>query len=288
MANQDINIMVVDDDETNRFCTKINLEIIGYNNFHEADDGVTCLEYLENNHDIDIILLDRMMNNLNGVPTLRKIRENPAYDNIIVMFQTGEITEEKLQECMDAGSLYLIEKPYDDKILFNFLDPIVNIIHAKRHFISNLENYKSNKCQFELSNFNEIPNVAAQIAAHYKNPLLFYEPIYQLLFNAIEHGNLTIGEDKNFLMSENLYKNEVNKRQALNNKIVSVHIDKNDSSIILTIEDEGNGFTHNDKNGFAASKMTKFCGRGIFKAKSAFDKVEFANGGNKIICTVVG
>lgn len=287
MDNNDIKILVVDDDETNRYCGKRNLSLNGYNNFAEADDGTTCLEYLSNNPDVDIIFLDRMMNALHGVPTLKKIRENKNLDDVIIIFQTGEIAVEHIEECMNAGSLHLLKKPYEDEQMARFVNISAHLIRAKRQIQEKLKNNIEKRQIFEIKSFDDLIEITASIANNFVNPIKVYEAIYELLFNAIEHGNLGIGKNKNTLLTKDLYDDEIKKRLNLEsaNNIVKVKIEENEESLKLFIQDQGNGFNFDDSVKFTADKIKNYSGRGIFKAINSFDKIEFLNNGTLVVCT---
>jgi hypothetical protein len=291
MANDDIKILIVDDDEINRECAEMNLErFIGYSNYSSADDGTTALQYLEKNPDVDVIFLDRMMNKLNGVPMLLKMNENPDYKDIIVIFQTGDVGKVEKQECIDAGSLYLLQKPYsyiDQGVIVN---ASVSLIRTKRIMKKEIQSCNINvDTSFTFKTMEEAVTIAAQLAMHFPNPHYVYEAIYELLINAVEHGNLEIGYyNKNNKLKHGTYHDELKSKLSStdSSKVVTSFIEKNDQSIKLTIKDMGKGFTFNDFSEFGTERLREPNGRGIYKATKVFDKIEYINGGNEVICTL--
>lgn len=291
MANEDIKILVVDDDEVNRECAEMNLKrFIGYTNFSSADDGTTCLEHLESNPDVDIIFLDRMMNRLNGIPTLHKMNENAKYKDIVVIFQTGEVSKEDKLECISAGSLYLLQKPYGPEDQGVFVHSIAPFIRAKRRIKEKIDSGTlTGATTFSFRSFDEAENVAAELAAHFPDPDLVYEAIYELLINAIEHGNLRIGYAlKTNLLKNNSYFEEIKNRLDLpenKDKLVEVSLEKDGSSIKLVIKDHGGAFIEDGFVEFGADALRKPSGRGIYKAKRVFSSVEYVNNGSEVVCT---
>lgn len=292
MGNDDIKVLIVDDDEINRECAGTNLDrFIGYSNYASADDGTSGLEYLEKNHDVDVIFLDRMMDKLDGVPMLLKMNENPAYKDIVVIFQTGDVGKEEKQECIDAGAMYLLQKPYGDTEQGIIINATIPIIRAKRRMRDKIKSGSvSSNTSFTFKTVEEAEDVAASLATYFPNPSIICEAIYELLLNAIEHGNLGLGYyTKMSKLKQGKYSAEIAARLTSSdnsNKFATATIEKTGQSIKLTIKDMGKGFTVNDFKEFGTESLREPNGRGIHKAKKAFDKVEYINGGNEVVCTL--
>jgi len=292
MDNGDIKVLVVDDDEINRDCAETNLDrFIGYSNYASADDGISGLEYLAKNPDVAVIFLDRMMDKLDGVPMLLKMNENPAYKDIVVIFQTGDVGKEEKQECIDAGAMYLLQKPYGDTEQGLIINAAVPIIRAKRRMKEKIQSFSgSGSTSFTFKTFEDAIDVAANLATHFPDPLAVYEAIYELLLNSVEHGNLGLGYyTKMSKLKQGKYIAEISARLVSgdnNNKFATAEIEKNDQSVKLTIKDMGKGFTFNDFKEFGTESLREPNGRGIHKARKVFDKVEYINGGNEVVCTL--
>ena len=103
--NNKINILAVDDEE-------LNLDIIheyldGINcNYITANDGVEALEVLENGAKIDVIVLDRMMPNMNGMEFLNRIKSSDEYRGIPVIMQTAATSSHQIAEGIGSGVFY--------------------------------------------------------------------------------------------------------------------------------------------------------------------------------------
>jgi two-component system chemotaxis response regulator CheY len=142
MANEDIKILIVEDDEVNRQCGEMNLKrFTKFTNVASADDGTSGLDFLEHNPDTDIVFLDRMMIRMNGVPMLKRMNENTSYKNIIPIFQTGELGFKEKKECIDNGSLYLLQKPFNHSQQSIMTEFVAAKIRAKRRMLD----YKRSK-----------------------------------------------------------------------------------------------------------------------------------------------
>ncbi len=118
-------VVVVDDNPDVIFSVKSGLEgvsedyqIIG------VESGQKCLEFLETQMP-DLILLDIMMPGLSGWATYDKIKENPTWKHIPVVFLTARTD----RVAKDAGGFLgddYIEKPFDIHDLKTRIDKVFN------------------------------------------------------------------------------------------------------------------------------------------------------------------
>jgi CheY-like chemotaxis protein len=66
-------LLVVDDNEDNRYTLIMRLEIEGYSNIVVADDGEQALQLL-GSRDFDLVLLDVMMPKVDGYQVLERLK----------------------------------------------------------------------------------------------------------------------------------------------------------------------------------------------------------------------
>jgi len=119
-------IMCVDDEEDQIFGIKTALEHTGGDEYEviPAHSGTECFKLLKNNEIPDLILLDIMMPEMSGWQVFDKLKENPSWKDIPIVFltaRTDEIAE-------NAGSFLgddFIEKPVDAKELKNRIDKVL-------------------------------------------------------------------------------------------------------------------------------------------------------------------
>ncbi|HEC89862.1 MAG TPA: response regulator, partial [Thermoplasmatales archaeon] len=80
-------IMIVDDDENNNISFKIGFEN-RYNDYEviTAESGSECLKMLEEEKIPDVILLDIMMPGMSGWELYDRIKGNPTWKNIPIIF----------------------------------------------------------------------------------------------------------------------------------------------------------------------------------------------------------
>lgn len=140
----------------------------------------------------------------------------------------------------------------------------------------------------KLKDLDGIYNLSQALAQYFPKPDQFVTGIYELLLNAVEHGNLGIGfEAKTKLIRQGKWKEEVIRRLALPEnagKEVEIKLTYNDAECSLTIIDQGNGFHWKEFVGRTAGNKSPN-GRGLWIAfNSKFDRIIFNSAGNEVTC----
>ncbi|MAI89133.1 MAG: hypothetical protein CBB65_01445 [Hyphomonadaceae bacterium TMED5] len=77
----------------------------------------------------DLLLFDVMLPDIDGVETLRRIRQLPGGEHIPVIFMTAKVQKHEQQAYMDLGALSVIVKPFD---ALNLGDQIKSIWSARQ------------------------------------------------------------------------------------------------------------------------------------------------------------
>jgi DNA-binding response OmpR family regulator len=100
-------ILIVDDEPNVRLMLRTTLESVGYA-VTEAEDGLVALAHLAK-HPCDAVLLDLQMTKLNGMETLRRLREtrNP----VPVLFLTAHGSVPEAVAAMKLGAIDFLTKP---------------------------------------------------------------------------------------------------------------------------------------------------------------------------------
>ncbi len=116
-------VLVVDDNKLNirvaeRLLKKYNIEVTS------VESGKECIELINNDKKYDLILLDQMMPNMNGVETLKELKKNKNF-NIPVIVLTADAIEGKKEEYLNEGFDDYLSKPIE-------IDALTNIL--KKHF----------------------------------------------------------------------------------------------------------------------------------------------------------
>ncbi|WP_229203950.1 response regulator [Dyadobacter alkalitolerans] len=110
-------ILVADDDMRNIFALSAVLEESGFK-IEIAANGREAIEKLEDTSQIDLVLMDVMMPEMDGIEATRKIREVPKWANLPIIAVTAKAMQGDREQCLAAGANDYISKPVDvDKLL---------------------------------------------------------------------------------------------------------------------------------------------------------------------------
>ena len=96
------SVLVVDDDENLRTIYKKNLENRGYE-VETAFNGADALDKLKE-WKPDIIILDIMMPELDGVKVLENLKKTDLLDELSVIMLTGVSEINLMKKCLDLGA----------------------------------------------------------------------------------------------------------------------------------------------------------------------------------------
>ena len=95
--------MIIDDSRVQRALLKGLLLAEGYQ-VVEAVSGTLALDHLQHDHNFDLILLDILMPEINGMQTLYLIKNNPLTASIPVMMLTGVKGESEEKQALGLGA----------------------------------------------------------------------------------------------------------------------------------------------------------------------------------------
>jgi len=109
-------LLVVDDNEDNRYTLSLQLNAQGYHNIAIATNGHEALSVLHSKP-FDLVLLDIMMPELNGYEVLERMRSSPELRNIpvIMISAIGEI--DSVVRCIELGAEDYLPKPFEPTLL---------------------------------------------------------------------------------------------------------------------------------------------------------------------------
>ena len=120
-AAPDAKVLVVDDNEINRKVIKNLLKETGIQVF-EANSGTECIELVKTNR-YDVILLDHMMPGLDGVETLRVLRnmDDNLFRGVPIIMMTANSISGARDDYLNLGFDDYLSKPIDAKRLEKLL-----------------------------------------------------------------------------------------------------------------------------------------------------------------------
>ncbi len=115
--NQKIKVLVVDDEPDILEILKYNLQKEGYD-VATAEDGIKAVK-IAAKFLPDVILLDIMMPNQDGVETCLQIRQMPELKNAFIIFLTARMEEYSEVAAFDVGADDYITKPIKPRALMS-------------------------------------------------------------------------------------------------------------------------------------------------------------------------
>jgi two-component system, sensor histidine kinase and response regulator len=114
-ASEPPTILVVDD-------TPSNLQLLSHlflDAYHVriAHNGEKALRFCQGEHPPDLVLLDIMMPEMDGLEVARKLRSHPVSEHIPVIFVTSAADEATRLKGMELGAVDFVTKPIDPDLL---------------------------------------------------------------------------------------------------------------------------------------------------------------------------
>ncbi len=109
-------ILIVDDNEDNRYTLQLLLEADGHTRLATASGGHEALALLARDK-FSLVLLDMMMPDLNGEEVLKIIKGNPDTRDVSVVVLSADTDTERVSKCIEIGADDYLPKPFNPTIL---------------------------------------------------------------------------------------------------------------------------------------------------------------------------
>ncbi|MFJ8519894.1 SpoIIE family protein phosphatase [Lysinibacillus xylanilyticus] len=112
-----MTILLVDDNQVNLFVIEKVLKNAGYDNCVSLTSAYELFDYLQldapnpKGNSVDLILLDIMMPEVDGIEACKRIKQNKRLKDIQIIFVTALEDKNKLAEALDIGGVDYITKP---------------------------------------------------------------------------------------------------------------------------------------------------------------------------------
>ena len=113
-------VLIVDDDMRNIFALSTVLE---EHDMHiaSADNGRDAIRTLQSDPGVEIVLMDIMMPEMDGMETMREIRKVPSLKNLPIVAVTAKAMKGDREKCIEAGAWDYLSKPVDPEQLLAVL-----------------------------------------------------------------------------------------------------------------------------------------------------------------------
>ncbi|MDQ7916252.1 response regulator transcription factor [Mesonia sp. MT50] len=129
MSKNDISILLVDDDPDILEIVSYNLSAEGYQIF-TAENGKEAVKKAKKKKP-NLIILDVMMPEMDGIEACEQIRKIPALQNTIITFLTARGEDYSQMAGFDAGADDYITKPIRPKVLVSKVKALLRRLHAE-------------------------------------------------------------------------------------------------------------------------------------------------------------
>ncbi|MGM9845170.1 MAG: response regulator transcription factor [Muribaculaceae bacterium] len=123
-------ILVVDDEDTLCEALRLNLEIEGYDVAvaHSAEEALTMRPA-----DFSLILLDVMMDGMDGFKMAKMLKDNSATAEVPIIFCTARDTEDDMIAGLNLGADDYISKPYSIRNILARVRAVLKRTASQRH-----------------------------------------------------------------------------------------------------------------------------------------------------------
>ncbi len=131
MEQKKHHILLVDDEPDIREFLSYNIKREGYK-ISTAKNGLDALKKIKKSKP-DLILMDIMMPEMDGITAVKKIKENDNYGDIIIVFLTARSEEYSQIEGFETGADDYVTKPIKPKVLMHRIKALLRRLKPEDH-----------------------------------------------------------------------------------------------------------------------------------------------------------
>ena len=243
-----------------------------------------------------VVVSDWLMPKIDGIGLLKAIKKDSELRHIPVILQTALADKESVQQGMKEGAFYYLTKPLDMELVQSVIRSALRDYKTHQSLRSEItkitQSFATAKhAEFEYKTLEEARGLSSLLASLCAEPDEAVVGLFELMVNAVEHGNLAITYDeKTQLLNEGRLIDEVQQRltdDAYRDKVVALTLDVRAAEIDVTIRDMGAGFDFEQYLSFSLERMLDNHGRGILMANQAgFKKLDYSDGGRQVSCCI--
>ena len=216
--SKSLKILVADDEPDILEFMRYNLEKEGFT-IYTASNGRKVLELLPKTNP-DLIILDIMMPELDGVETCREIRSNPMYANILIIFLTARNEDYSQIAAFSAGADDYITKPIRPRVLVSRIGALLR----RRYGVGSLANSDTESTE---STSQDTVWVFGELKIDREKVLVFREDREIILARKeFEILCLLCTKPKKVFSREEIYREVWGSDVIVGNRTIDVHIRK--------------------------------------------------------------
>ncbi len=290
-----LKILAVDDEELNLDIMQEYFDDAKYK-ASQAHDGLEALQALEQSNNYDVIVLDRMMPNMDGMQFLAKVKSDKRFRDIPVIMQTAASASHQVTEGIKAGVYYYLSKPYTKDVFLSVIRAANDDAKRKLELRNQLKEYGHAMSMIQNGEFNfktveDAKALAILLGSSVPDPEMVIVGLTELMVNGVEHGNLGITYDeKKALKLQGQWENEIIRRQSLPEnqpKLCLATVQRTAGHFKVRIKDQGAGFDWQKYQTIDPARLTDPNGKGIaMTMSSGFETINYMGNGNEVECIV--
>jgi CheY-like chemotaxis protein len=288
-------VLVVDDEQLNlfiieEFLAQEDIELEMHSNPLEAWASLSAPD-----SDFSLVVLDRMMPELDGMELLRRMKREARFADIPVIMQTAASSPDQVREGLEAGAYYYLTKPYEPEALISIVRAALEDRRGRsqlRSRAARLEEAQAliQSVEYRFVTLDDISPVSV-LAGMCPVPDVVAPGLSDLMVNAVEHGNLGVTyQEKSLLKWEGDWEAEIKRRLALPQfagRFAMVRAERSATAVTFTITDQGEGFEWQKFLTFDPDRAFDPNGRGIAMARMmSFAALEYQGRGNVVVAQV--
>jgi DNA-binding response OmpR family regulator len=184
MATDLPGILIVDDNEDNRYTLQLMLESDGHERITCAAGGNEAIALIKKEK-FSLVLLDLMMPDLNGNEVLRATKSDPDQRDIPVVMISADTDADKVSQCIELGADDYLPKPFNPTILRARIGAALrrhSLRALESEYLGKLENEKRH-CENLLRNIlpaeiaTRLRNGESNIADHFDDATVIFADV---------------------------------------------------------------------------------------------------------------
>jgi DNA-binding response OmpR family regulator len=184
MATDLPGILIVDDNEDNRYTLQLMLETDGHERITCATGGNEALALI-GKEKFSLVLLDLMMPDLNGDEVLKVIKSDPDHRGIPVVMISADTNADKVSQCIELGADDYLPKPFNPTILRARIGAALrrqSLRALENEYLGKIENEKRH-CENLLRNIlpaeivTRLRNGESNIADHFDDATVIFADV---------------------------------------------------------------------------------------------------------------
>ena len=277
----------------------INLEVLeeilgdeGYEVCSAINGGEAWEQLSSTTAPFDVVLLDRVMPDMDGIEILRRMKQQPGMEHTPVIMQTSMSTDAAVTEGLQAGAYYYLTKPFAAEMLVAIVAAAIRDYHdylgLQREVLQASRTLNClNSAEFYFRTPQEAHDIATLLAQVAPDPGRVVLGLSELMLNAVEHGNLGITyQEKSALGGGDPLAAEVTRRladPAHADKQARIEFARSTTELKFVVRDCGSGFNWRQFLEMSPDRAFDTHGRGIAMSRMiSFDHMEYLGSGNEV------